>query len=61
METWTIMIVMGVARSVQNFNLKPIRYINKWLWQVSVKKKRVKCDSDLGLEQLDKRYHHLLR
>lgn len=48
METWTIMIVMGVARNVQNFNLEPIRSIDEWLWQVG--EKRVKCYSDLELE-----------
>lgn len=48
METWTTMVVMGVARSVQNFNLEPIRSVDEWLWWVG--EKRVKCDSDLELE-----------
>lgn len=32
MVTWTAMVVMGVAKSVQNFNLEPIRSVDEWLW-----------------------------
>lgn len=34
METWSIVVVMGVARSKQNFNLEPIRHVDEWLWRL---------------------------